>query len=74
MSSDDRKQQSQGNEGEGSRTADRHYRQGVKHHLETHDIDEEARRAAKAVESEENEDLQAAEKAGKKRAKEFEPS
>ena len=61
------------NEGEGNRTADRNYRAGVKHHLETHDVEAEAEAAREALEGEEGESLEHAEEAGKRRAKEFEP-
>lgn len=62
------------NEGEGNRTADRNYREGVKQHLETHDVEAEAEEARDAVEGEEGRSLKKAEEAAKRRAKEFEPS
>ena len=57
------------NEGEGNRSADREYRAGVKKHLQTHDVNREAKDAARALDDpKEAEKLNAAEKAGKKRA------
>ena len=50
------------NEGEGSASADRRYREGVRKHLRTNDVDAEAREAAEALDdAEEAETLRAAE-------------
>ena len=58
------------NEGEGNKTADRNYRAGVEQHLKTHNVDEEARKAAAALDDDkEREALKAAEAAGKRRRK-----
>ncbi len=73
MSATKDKAQTGKNEGEGSRSADRNYRAGVKEHLETHDVEAEADEARKALDGEEGEALEQAERAGKRRAKEFEP-
>ncbi len=39
----------QKNEGEGNKTADKKYRDGVRKHLKTHDVGQEARKAADAL-------------------------
>ena len=50
------------NEGEGNRTADRNYRDGIKKHLATHDVEQEARDAAAALDDpEQSADLKKAE-------------
>ena len=57
------------NEGEGSRSADKQYRDGVKKYLKTHDVDREAKDAAKALDDpREGPELREAEKAGRERA------
>lgn len=56
-----------GNEGEGSRTADRHYREGVQEHLRKGSVEEEAERAARDV-SERPEEYRRAEEEGKRRS------
>lgn len=54
------------NEGEGSRTADRRYREGVRKHLRTNDVEGEAREAAEALDDEdEAEAMRAAEEKGR---------
>jgi hypothetical protein len=54
------------NEGEGSRTADRNYREGIKKHLQTHDVEQEAREAEKALDDEgQRKELEAAERKGR---------
>jgi len=60
------KQKPQKNEGEGSRSADRNYRAGLQKHLEKKNVDEEARKAAEAVDSDEGEELKKAEDAAKR--------
>lgn len=62
------------NEGEGNRTADRQYRQGVKDHVEHHDVQGDADRARKAVDSPEGKDLRHAEEKGKSHAKGEDPN
>lgn len=61
----DRKQT--GNEGEGSRTADREYRKGVEEHLRRGHVEEEAERAARDLD-EHPEELRKAEEEGKRRS------
>jgi hypothetical protein len=53
------------NEGEGSRTAARAYREGVEEHLRRADVDEEARRAARELD-EHPDELRRAEEEGKR--------
>lgn len=54
-----------GVEGEGSYTGTRRYNEHLKKHLETHDIDAEAREAREALDGDEREELRAAEARGK---------
>ena len=54
-------------EGEGSRTADRNYRQGVEEHLRKGNVEEEAERAARDLD-EHPEELRRAEEEGKSRS------
>ncbi|HSD18931.1 MAG TPA: hypothetical protein VLC54_02760 [Anaeromyxobacter sp.] len=54
-------------EGEGSREADRRYREGVTDHLRKGHVEEEAERAAREV-AERPEDYRRAEEEGKKRS------
>ncbi|HEX9050809.1 MAG TPA: hypothetical protein VF841_09780 [Anaeromyxobacter sp.] len=61
----DRKQT--GNEGEGSRIADREYRKGVEEHLRRGHVEEEAERAARDLD-EHPEELRKAEEEGKRRS------
>ena len=60
-----------GVEGEGSYTATRDYKQSIDKFMQNHedDIDDMARDAADALESEERQDLETAEKQGLKRGK-----
>lgn len=53
------------NEGEGSRTADRNYRAGVKETLERRDVEQEAERARREVEAD-PEAFRKAEETGRK--------
>ena len=55
-------------EGEGSRSADRKYREDVQRYVKTGKSDEAARAAEDAIEGEEREELEAAEKEGKSHA------
>lgn len=58
------------NEGEGNRTADRRYREGVKRHVESGDSERAADEAQRAVDSDEGDELRRAEdeaKSGRKR-------
>ena len=55
------------NQGEGNRTADREYREGLKKHLETHDVDAEAKEAEKALDDpKQRKELEEAEAAARK--------
>jgi hypothetical protein len=54
-------------EGEGSRKADRRYREGVQEHLRKGHVEEEAERAAREV-AERPEEFRRAEEEGKKRS------
>jgi hypothetical protein len=57
------------NEGEGSRSADRHYREGVRHHVESGASEPAADEAERALASDEGDELRQAEadaKAGRK--------
>ncbi len=56
-----------GNEGEGSRTADREYREGVQEHLRRGHVEEEAERAAHELD-EHPDELRKAEEEGKRRS------
>jgi chromatin remodeling complex protein RSC6 len=56
-----------GNEGEGSRTADREYRKGVEEHLRRANVEEEAERAARDLD-EHPDELRKAEEEGKRRS------
>ncbi len=56
-----------GNEGEGSRTADREYREGVQEHLRRGHVEEEAERAARDLD-EDPDELRRAEEEGRKRS------
>jgi hypothetical protein len=55
------------NEGEGSRTADRRYREGIAEHLQKGEVEEEAERAAREVDAN-PEEFRRAEEEGKKRS------
>jgi hypothetical protein len=55
------------NEGEGNRTADRNYREGVQKHLKTKDVQQEGEEAKEALEDEsQRQDLEDAEQAARK--------
>jgi hypothetical protein len=57
------------NEGEGNKSADREYREGVKKHLSTHDVEREGKDAQKALDDpHEGAKLREAEKTARKRA------
>lgn len=57
-----------GNEGEGSRSADRNYREGVAKHLESGRSEQAAEKARRALEGPEADELERAEQEGKRRA------
>ncbi len=57
-----------GQYGEGNYKATRDYNEGVKHHMETHDVEREARDAAPRDEQEKR-DIEQAEQQGKNKAK-----
>ena len=61
------------NEGEGNRTADRQYRQGVQDHVQHHDVQGDAQRARDAVDGPEGKELRRAEEEGKSHAKGEDP-
>lgn len=54
--------------GEGNYKATREYNEGLKHHMQTHDVDKEARDAAPRS-GQEAADMQSAEEAGRSRAR-----
>lgn len=58
------------NEGEGSKSADRHYREGVQKTVESGRVEELGEEAAEALDGEEGDELREAEEAGKRRAEE----
>ena len=53
------------NEGEGNRTADRKYREGVRRHVQSGASEPAAKEAERAIESDEADDLREAEAEGK---------
>ena len=53
------------NEGEGNRTADRKYREGVRHHVESGESKPAAEEAERALKSDEADELRDAEQQGK---------
>ena len=57
------------NEGEGNRTADRHYREGVKQHVQSGASEPAADEAERALEGDEGAELRDAEEAAKARPK-----
>jgi len=61
-------------EGEGSYTATHRYNEGVREHLQTHDVEGEAEEAREALEGDERAELEQAEQRGKSRAAEQERS
>jgi hypothetical protein len=54
------------NEGEGSRSADREYRRGLEHFMDSDDVEERAEEAEEALEGDEAESLTNAEQKGKR--------
>jgi hypothetical protein len=64
--------QPEGNQGEGNREADRHYREKTRDFVESGRVDEAARRA-RPESSQEAEELRRAEDEGRGRAKEEDP-
>jgi hypothetical protein len=52
-------------EGEGSYTGTRRYNEHLGKHLESHDVEREAKEAREALEGDEREELEAAERRGK---------
>jgi hypothetical protein len=64
----------QANEGEGNRTAAHRYNQGTKDFIESGQVDEKAREAAKAVSGPEGEELRQAEETAKRRGQAKEPA
>ncbi len=63
-----------GNQGEGNREAAETYNEKTKKFVESGKVEESAADAKQAVEGSEKADLEAAEKAGRDRAKEFDPN
>ncbi len=61
------------NEGEGNRSADKQYREGVREHVRHHDVQGDAQRARDAVDGPEGEELRRAEEEGKSHAKGEDP-
>jgi hypothetical protein len=57
----------QQNEGEGSKSADRHYREGVQKTVESGKVDELAKKAKEAVDGQECDALRQAEKEAKEK-------
>jgi hypothetical protein len=57
------------NEGEGNKTADRHYRDATESFIKSGKVDKAARDAEKAMESDERKELEKAEEKGKSHAK-----
>lgn len=53
------------NEGEGNKTADRHYREGVRRHVESGASEPAAKEAERALDSEGGEELRKAEDTGR---------
>jgi hypothetical protein len=64
MSETPKKDQSK-NEGEGNKTADRHYREGVRRHVESGASESAAKEAERALDSEAGEELRKAEDTGR---------
>jgi hypothetical protein len=52
-------------EGEGSYTGTRRYNEHLAEHLQSHDVEREAKEAREALEGEERQELEAAERQGK---------
>ncbi|MGQ9368750.1 hypothetical protein [Azospirillum sp. ST 5-10] len=62
------------NQGEGNRTADKHYRDAVRDHVEHHDVAGDAKRARDAVDGPEGDALRRAEETGKAHSKGEDPA
>jgi hypothetical protein len=56
------------NEGEGNKTADRHYREGVRRTVQSGEVDKKAKEAERAYDGAEGDELRRAEQQGKKRS------
>jgi hypothetical protein len=65
MSETAKKKNQSKNEGEGNKTADRHYREGVRRHVESGASEPAAEEAQRAVDSEAGEELRRAEDTGR---------
>lgn len=65
--------QPEGNQGEGNREADRHYREATRDFVESGRVEDAARRA-KPESSDEADELRRADEAGRARAKEEDPA
>ena len=63
--SENTKADKQKNEGEGNKTADRQYREGVRRHIESGAVGPAAKEAERAVDSEKGDELRRAEEAGR---------
>ncbi|MFZ1415098.1 MAG: hypothetical protein WAS73_11060 [Defluviicoccus sp.] len=61
------------NEGEGNRTAARHYNEKTKEFIDREDVERRAEDAASALDSAEGEELRRAEEAGKAKIREEDP-
>ena len=70
---DDNSMQPEGNQGEGNKEADRHYRDKTRDFVESGRVDEAARRSA-PTSAQEAEELRRAEEEGRSRAKEEDPA
>jgi hypothetical protein len=66
---DDRQDDQMRNEGEGSRTADREYREGVRRHVASGTSERAAAEAEQALEGAEGDELRQAEAEGKAKAR-----
>ena len=62
---DKKKNDKQKNEGEGNKTADRQYREGVRRHIESGAVEPATKEAERAVDSENDDELRRAEDAGR---------
>jgi hypothetical protein len=70
---DNKKNAGEMNEGEGNKTTDRHYREGVREHIDKGDVDKSAREAARDID-EDPEGYAEAERIGKSRIAEESPN
>lgn len=71
--SDDRTQKRQRNEGEGNKTAARHYNEKTEKFAESGKVEQKAREAAQAVDRDKDGELKQAERQGKSHAKGEDP-